>query len=44
MFNAAPRSKLEYEIGFFFGIPPGATGAETGGGDIATTRSTLKME
>ena len=23
MFNAAPRSKLEYEMGFFFGIPPG---------------------
>ena len=23
MFNPAPSNKLEYEIGFFFGTPPG---------------------
>jgi hypothetical protein len=34
MFNAAPSNKFEYEIGFFFGMPPGATGAIAAGGDM----------
>jgi hypothetical protein len=34
IFNPAPSNKLEYEIGFFLGTPPGVTGTDATGETI----------